>query len=1052
MALHKKEEGHREETAPFNYSSEQQSNEVERTLLSPQCQDNTAYITKLYRAFKHDISISGKATSDEIAQSKELLLERERGFYPKPEAKLETPNATYYRYLLTSALTSYDRERWNDYNNRPRIRCEVYKTDEYLTYEIPEVDGDWISLGGEPQPLEAFLPDTNNDKSFSDNAEQSQHQGFQFTSIPPATLDDRPASKDVREAAARYIEDGFSVVAVQPGGKAVSKKGVPNNKSWSDFAYKPSHFALNSNVSIRLGRCHGCVVDIDCDSSSTWRAAKLVFPEGARYGRRSGKTGHILIRCPDIPADDSKLDYTFKKKAAEDLVEIANGRIVKGGILEARASAGMHSVVPPSIYIEGEDKVEDLIEWIDGPPKGVEGLPSLLWEEIEKRCQLLTLLAVADALYPESGRNNFCFALAGVLARLGLDPRMIDHITIGLAQINNDEEAEKRRMGERTVAALESGEHIKGLPAFAEEAGLSDAIVKDLRKWLGLEGVADNCKAPENALIIREGELPRIVDESVDALCVDELTYFIRGGELCKTSKIQSDPRISTHGDRHKDLVQSFDGIKRAPGSVVLRSPKPSTIRLDLMRRVSYGRVDSKGIFNPKTPEQGIFETIKSSATDLKFPVLKAITKSPTLDRNGKVLATAGYDPKTQIYGDFDPDEFPSVSNNPSDSEVATARETLRAVISEYKFETKNICGDTNNFGSPSQNAFSTAKSVMLAAMLTSVCRAALPTAPGFIFDAVVAGSGKSKLASICGVMATGSKPAVTTQGKTEEEDEKRLGATLMAGDPVILFDNITRPIDGDLLCSLMVEESVSIRPLGRSEIIKLPVASLITFTGNNVSVRGDMSRRLLVCRVNPGVENPEKSVFPFDPVKKALEMRAELVWAALTIMRAYAAHLESRGERVKVKEAMGSFEEWSLMVREALIFAGCADPVDTREAIVAGDTEKDEFVQLLDLWEQSIGSSERTATELRGLPDEWDENHPARNIADDLVDHLVTMTGRTKFNSRSIGRLLSKYRDRIVDGRKLTSSQVGKHAAKWQLVSTDGIPISEPEKRHDPF
>ncbi len=49
---------------------------------------------------------------------------------------------------------------------------------------------------------------------------------------------------------------------------------------------------------------------------------------------------------------------------------------------------------------------------------------------------------------------------------------------------------------------------------------------------------------------------------------------------------------------------------------------------------------------------------------------------------------------------------------------------------------------------------------------------------------------------------ATGFRPPALSQGKTAEEDEKRLATILFAGDRVIHIDNCEQPITGDFLCS----------------------------------------------------------------------------------------------------------------------------------------------------------------------------------------------------------------------------------------------------------
>ena len=73
-------------------------------------------------------------------------------------------------------------------------------------------------------------------------------------------------------------------------------------------------------------------------------------------------------------------------------------------------------------------------------------------------------------------------------------------------------------------------------------------------------------------------------------------------------------------------------------------------------------------------------------------------------------------------------------------------------------------------------------RSVALAAMLTSLDRRSMATAPLFAFNSPAAGTGKSKLVDLCSILATGEKIAVITQGEKEEELVKSLSSALLAG------------------------------------------------------------------------------------------------------------------------------------------------------------------------------------------------------------------------------------------------------------------------------
>ena len=66
---------------------------------------------------------------------------------------------------------------------------------------------------------------------------------------------------------------------------------------------------------------------------------------------------------------------------------------------------------------------------------------------------------------------------------------------------------------------------------------------------------------------------------------------------------------------------------------------------------------------------------------------------------------------------------------------------------------------------------------------------------------APAAGTGKSLLVDLVSILLTGQPAPVISAEIDDAEFEKRLGACLMAGDPIISLDNCVKPLD-HALCS----------------------------------------------------------------------------------------------------------------------------------------------------------------------------------------------------------------------------------------------------------
>ena len=199
----------------------------------------------------------------------------------------------------------------------------------------------------------------------------------------------------------------------------------------------------------------------------------------------------------------------------------------------------------------------------------------------------------------------------------------------------------------------------------------------------------------------------------------------------------------------------------------------------------------------------------------------------------------------------------------------------------------------------------------------------------------------------------------------------------------------------------------------------------LIAGTGNNVVVAEDMTRRTLICRIDPKVENPEQRSFSFDPVEVALANRYALYFAAHTIV---IAHMRAGcpGEKL-LKSKFGSFNQWSKLIRAALVWLGEADPLDTMSSIQNLDPVKSMLKRSFHILFSLFGENKYfTASEIMKLAGEG--SYPGltdeqRKILPDLRDILSEAMSQQKSKSldpQAIGRFLKAHRDRVVDGLSL--------------------------------
>ena len=417
-------------------------------------------------------------------------------------------------------------------------------------------------------------------------------------------------------------------------------------------------------------------------------------------------------------------------------------------------------------------------------------------------------------------------------------------------------------------------------------------------------------------------------------------------------------------------------------------------------------------------PPLAVVRTLQQRVGRLRLPVLGGFINAPTLRADGSILDRRGYDEKSALL--FEPRgvEFPSIPDPPMRADAEAALADLIEQINDFPFLAE------------------TDRSVALSAILTACVRRSLRTAPLHGFSSPVPGTGKSKLVDIACVIATDREAGVVAQGRTEEELEKRLGALLLSGECIIAIDNCENPLGGEFLCTLLTQEHVRTRILGKSKAPELPANAFVTATGNNLILEGDLTRRALLCQLDARVERPELRAFQRDPVAEAKARRPQLLVAALTILRAY--HVA--GKPALGLTPLGSFEAWSSWVRGALVWLGISDPVDSMSSIRARDPQREMLRAVLTAWRaaarEPLTTSEainraEVSRNFRPIDPSSGRVRVDPNLFDAL--HAVAGQGR-EINSKRLGKWLGRNRDRILDGLRIVQAGERQGYVLWSV------------------
>jgi len=390
--------------------------------------------------------------------------------------------------------------------------------------------------------------------------------------------------------------------------------------------------------------------------------------------------------------------------------------------------------------------------------------------------------------------------------------------------------------------------------------------------------------------------------------------------------------------------------------------------------------------------------------SQLPLPVLRRITETPVFAADGRLIEAAGYDTASGIY--LEPVsglDVPPVPDKPTAEDVASARNLI----------VDDLLGDF-----PFAGEADTAGAVALL-LLPFVREKIVGKTPMHGIESPTVGSGKGLLADACTRPAFGQHGGMIAEARDDDEWRKRIGAKLREGSPIIHLDNITRPLDSGALAMALTADVFSDRVLGQTATFATPVRCVWLFTSNNPVMSTEIARRTIGIRIDAQTDRPwQRTGFRHKNLRKWMdERRGALIHAALTLIRAWIVAGEPMADI-----ALGSYEQWAGIMGGILATAGISGFL----------TNLDEFYEIADLegaaWRQFVAL--------------WADKHKSIKVGvGDLftlaleVDGLNFGKGGERSQRVSFGSQLTKQRDRIYDGYRITLAGTSKNAKQWRLL-----------------
>lgn len=537
---------------------------------------------------------------------------------------------------------------------------------------------------------------------------------------------------------------------------------------------------------------------------------------------------------------------------------------------------------------------------------------------------------------------------------------------------------------------------------------------RDLRDWLNdggtleaLQAIADNAEAivpgevdldddgrPE---IVLGTDEHRVIDQTVAALSADDSIY-VRGGKLSTI----------IHGGI------DTDGIARPETAARIVAIEAPTLRERITRHVRLLKMNEKEDLVPAHPPQWLTMGVSCRGYWPGLRNLAGIVKTPVLRPDGSVLSTPGYDATTGLF--FDPTGLVvDVPDKPTRQEAQDAAAEILEVFCDFPFESE--CHQSS----------------VLALIFSEFARPAFTgPVPLFVTEANVAGTGKGLLVDVVGLILTGDDLSRMSNPTNDEEARKRITSIAVRGDRIVLIDNIAGELGGAALDAALTATRWQDRILGGNEMVDLPLSVLWIATGNNVTLLADTSRRVCPIRMNCTEERPEERTgFVYSDLRGHVRAnRAKLVRAALTALRGYFV----AGQPQASLPGWGSFEGWTSVVRQAVVWLGMPDPAIGRiEMVARSDTQANALRQLLECWQEVDQWSEGLTTGdlMRKLTRERD-NCPG------VLEAILELCGGTieKLPGvRAVGNKLRHVRGRVIGGRMLDGIKNRVGVQVWKVV-----------------
>jgi hypothetical protein len=296
-------------------------------------------------------------------------------------------------------------------------------------------------------------------------------------------------------------------------------------------------------------------------------------------------------------------------------------------------------------------------------------------------------------------------------------------------------------------------------------------------------------------------------------------------------------------------------------------------------------------------------------------------------------------------------------------------------------------------------------------------------------------------LADVVALTLTGRRFPVMSYTNDREELRKKITTVAVEGERLILLDNLAGAVGNDTLDAALTTDRWKDRLLGGNRMFDGPLQVTWFGTGNNVQLHADTSRRVCHVRLESAEERPEMREGQRHPDLRGFvrSNRGRLLSAALTLLRGWFA----AGKPRHGLKPWGSYEPWSDVVREVVVFAGLPDPGETRVALqTSADRDAGAMAAVLDGMERM--DSGRRGLTTADIVTKLKDTDPAPDWMSDMRSAVEDLCGR--LDSRQLGYKLRHFARRNFGGRMIDKVGAdGTKTTRWGVFEVR-VGCSRPE------